>query len=274
MAAGCALLTRFDAVLIVPWLATYVAADCRGRRHKAGALVALLVVVLAFVAIQAGWNLYRFGSAVTTGAGHKSLLRASFSGDLAVSLPSNLFSANRSVFVFSPPLLLALVCFGRLISRFRSLAICIIGVALTNLVFFSKFLMWSATTSWGPRFLVPTVPLLLPVCLSDLRSRWRRLLTMGVLVAGALVQLVAVLRPYAATAIAEYWGEDAARPIAHPLKSEIVPQAMAIIEEGPDLWWMASPLTAAVGLVLVVLGAILGWLLVRNARSLQRTTAL
>ena len=78
-----------------------------------------------------------------------------------IGLYGNLLSPGKSVFLYAPPLILAL--FGSLpfISRHKWWALPFIGIPLLYLLVYSAKGVWYGGSSWGPRYLVPAVPLFL-----------------------------------------------------------------------------------------------------------------
>ena len=84
-----------------------------------------------------------------------------FRADLKLSLLANLISLSNSIFVFSPPLILFFFGIHSFFKRQRPMAVATIGIVVTGLVLYSKFTLWDAPGSWGPRFLVVLTPLML-----------------------------------------------------------------------------------------------------------------
>ena len=78
-----------------------------------------------------------------------------------IGLYGNLLSPGKSVFLYAPPLILAL--FGSLpfIARHKWWALPFIGIPLLYLLIYSAKGVWYGGSSWGPRYLVPAVPFLL-----------------------------------------------------------------------------------------------------------------
>ncbi|MBM4310162.1 MAG: hypothetical protein FJ119_04345 [Deltaproteobacteria bacterium] len=146
-----------------------------GRNSWITALSAyLLPVVVAGMGLLL-LNYYLFGGFFKTG--YHTAYDQGFSTPLLRGLYSNLLSANSSIFIFAPPLIIA--CFGWVyfFKNQRLLCLLMISVFLTYLVMYSKW--WVTTGGWclGPRFLLPTLPLLmLPLAeLCAQRGRLRRI---------------------------------------------------------------------------------------------------
>lgn len=141
-----------------------------------------LVLVLAY-------NTLRFGNPSMTGRGsvpHPLL------GNPLVGFAGLTISPAKSVFLYSPPLVLALLGLRRLMSRvpdrFAPVVACLI--LHVGLISFLKF--WAGEWAWGPRYLVASLPLAcigLPYGWSSRKRPWRVSLMCG---AGFVVQLLAV----------------------------------------------------------------------------------
>lgn len=114
----------------------------------------------------------------------------SFDTPIFKGLYGFLFSPGKSVFIFAPPLILALAGLGALWRRDRSLATLAMLLPLANLFFFAKYSQWEGGYCVGPRYLVPGLVLLclgLGPALARDSARIKALATV-LLVSGALVQ--------------------------------------------------------------------------------------
>jgi hypothetical protein len=75
-----------------------------------------------------------------------------------------LFSPGKSIFLYAPPLILSLVFFPRFWRRERRLAEAMLLATGIALLFYGSWWAWHGGWCWGPRFLVPLIPLwVLPV---------------------------------------------------------------------------------------------------------------
>jgi len=121
-----------------------------------------------------------------------------FSYPLIAGLYGFLFSPMRSIFLFSPPLLGALIVWPRFIRERRRPAIFILSITLVFLLIYSKWFGWHGGYAWGPRYLVSVTGfMLIPLAyLIEDFSKLKRLgkLTVSALcVAGVYVQLLPTL---------------------------------------------------------------------------------
>lgn len=84
-----------------------------------------------------------------------------------------LLSPGKGLFIYSPALFLALPGLFALWRRKRAVAGFITGVAVAYLLLYSGYEMWYGGLCWGPRFLVPIIPLLMiPVTETLTSRRW------------------------------------------------------------------------------------------------------
>ena len=141
---------------------------------------------------------YRFGAWFSTGYTE----RETFTNPLLSGLGDLLFSADESIFVFSPLLILAAIGLPLSWRRARSQTLLLVGLIIVHLLLFAGWYDWRGGLAWGPRFLVPLTPcLLLPMLplMHDwlfIRRRWRRVLLIGLATLSIGVQIVGVLTPY------------------------------------------------------------------------------
>lgn len=260
-------LTRTELVLVVPCALVYLVVALRRRRGPViPALTALTVPLLCGAGLWLGWNLLRFGHPLETGSIHQSHPARWFQvGFLAESVPAQVVSLQRSLLVYSPPLLLALAAWPHLIKRRPRIGLLCGASALALFGFYSSFRMWDAHASWGPRFLVPLTPLLLlPLAswLSGARGRQRAAVGLGLV--GLLVQIAVVVPGYLHADVARYWG-DGVRLADLYRKTDLVPQLTALLAGRTDLWWLSGPWSLATG------GLLLGVMLFAATMLLARS---
>jgi hypothetical protein len=266
--AGFAFLTRYELLFVLPWLVLFVLlGGLPSARRRGTFLLAIIGSFSVSMALLMGWNHYRFGSVLDTGAWHQKMLGASFGADLSLSLPANLFSLSSSVFVYSPPLFLAFFGTREFFSRHRAVAVTTFGISVTGLILYSKFSFWDASGSWGPRFLVVLTPfMLLAVAVFRQDTIWRRALALFVSVIGFAVQLIPALVPYQHAAVARHFA-DLPSLQRYYTTTEITPHLQALAAGEIELWWLRSPFLGAIGVCLILLQVSLGRRLFQKVRS-------
>lgn len=137
-----------------------------------------------------------------------------FSTALGFGLHGLLFDPGRSIFVFNPLTVLGVVGLGVLLMRDRPVAVLFLVLIVPRVFFFAKWSAWGGGWAWGPRFLLPAVPLLVLAAVELLRVWDRRsvlgLVTRGVAVvlacASVVVNILSVRVPY------EQWFQALATP--------------------------------------------------------------
>ncbi len=149
-------LTRVQAAVMLPALVAYAwwaaGAERRIARAAAFAGVAALGPLLF-----AAWNLYRFGALTEVGYTHFD----HFSFDLLEASYGHLFSVGRSLFIYSPPVALALLGWPEVLRRHRAEGLLVLGACGGLFVLYASWSAWHGAWCFGNRYLLPTVPLLL-----------------------------------------------------------------------------------------------------------------
>jgi len=207
LALGLAALTRLDSLLYAPpVLAAAWAWAPPGRRR--GAVTLLALPVLGALAAIGWYNAARFGSPLQSGYGRGALGEAM---DLVTqrSWPSvaegawNLLASPGKGLIFYAPLtLLAPWGAWRLWRAGHGGAVALLGaLCLTDWLAHANVLIrWLGGWAWGPRFLVPIVPLLVLLAggllVGPRRPRGARPAVAVLALAGLLVQVPAVLADY------------------------------------------------------------------------------
>ena len=159
-ALGLACAARYDCALMVPWVVVVLLARIWPSRRWS-AVVAVGAALALCAAVLMAWNVHRFGSPWDTGGYHQSLKHLLRFDSLPEAMAFNLLSFNQGLLFFNPPLIVAMVGLGALWRHQRSLLVAIAGAGVVSWVFYSAFVFWNVTVGWGPRFLMPMVPLLL-----------------------------------------------------------------------------------------------------------------
>jgi hypothetical protein len=185
-------------VVALPGAFVFAAWPSRRDLRALGRLAGLgLVGLLPLLAIIFAYNKVRWGSAFSSGydTSGKVFGETPWAGFWGLFL-----SPNKSVFVYSPPLLLTLLYGPRLLGRWRQGVRAAAATLAPIVAVYCFFLFWAGDYAWGPRYLVFAVPVLLvpaAFLLDDVRSwarPWaRRAAHAGVALVIALGFLVQVL---------------------------------------------------------------------------------
>jgi hypothetical protein len=140
------------------------------RRNWRALLLVASVSVAASVplgAIYLYYNYLRWGSIFSTGYG------IAFAGT-GVSTPVGVLhesplvglfgmflSPGKSIFLYSPPLLVALLGFPRFVRRFRHVAVAMLLTVLPGLYVHAQMISWAGDYAWGPRYMTFALGVLL-----------------------------------------------------------------------------------------------------------------
>ncbi len=145
----------------LPSAALYLFVHLRARRPELLSGVGWAALGLApGLLASALYNYVRWGA--ITNSGYGGAVTAGFwRENVFFGLWGQLFSPGRSVFLFSPPLVLALLGFRRLITRRPHLALAMGLVLGPVILLYARYLFWSGDWGWGPRYLVFAVPVLM-----------------------------------------------------------------------------------------------------------------
>ena len=140
------------------------------RRNWRALLLVASVSLAASVplgAIYLYYNYLRWGSIFSTGYG------IAFAGT-GVSTPVGILhefplvglfgmflSPGKSIFLYSPPLLIALLGFPRFVKRFRHVALAMLLTVLPGLYVHAQMISWAGDYAWGPRYITFALPVML-----------------------------------------------------------------------------------------------------------------
>lgn len=138
------------------------------------------------------YNWLRFGSPLDSGYGAEA---SAYTTALRTGLEGLVLSPGKGLFWYDPPLLLALigaVWFGR---RHPGLALVVLGMLAGMLLLYGRYYVWWGGGVWGPRFLVPLLPLALLPAAEVVERAWagRRWAVASVAAAGVLGLIVTAL---------------------------------------------------------------------------------
>ncbi|MBL8153189.1 MAG: hypothetical protein JNM70_03320 [Anaerolineae bacterium] len=186
------------AMLFLGWI-MLEAARRRDRLMDVFRDVLALLIPCGIALVGIGlYNAARFGSPLTTGYGFDT--GEGFTTPLLTGLFGLTISPFRGLFWYSPALLLALP--GGLMLRRRDgrLAALLLALCGVQLILFALWSSWEGGVVWGPRFLLPIVPLLALLLAPLIEAAWTRpglliviaglgLLSLAISLLGALVDI-------------------------------------------------------------------------------------
>ncbi|MGC8878671.1 MAG: glycosyltransferase family 39 protein [Anaerolineae bacterium] len=233
-----------------------------------GAFVLPLATGAVLLAI---YNTSRYGNPLDTGY----LAEERFDGDWLQGIVGLLVSPGRGLFLYAPILLLALPAAPAFYRRFRSTAVFAYAIVLGHVLLYSKWFMWHGGYAWGPRFMVPAVPFLVLGILPAIEWAQRSVRWQGVLIALVILSgLVQVLGLSVHFELFQTRLLDTGLPLFAPITffdprySPLIGQLEFLRVEHLDFVWVAQS-QVNWGLLILLLGgsALMGWLLLRTART-------
>lgn len=188
-ALGGAVLVKPVALAVTPVFALYALARAKGRWQ---ALVGVGGPLGAAIVVTALYNQLRFGSPFDTGY-------RTAAWDVApwVGLGGLLLSPGKGLLWYCPALAAGLGGFSGLARRHGRVAALLGGVAAAYLLVHALYNHWHGGGAWGPRLIVPVVPLLIfpsaDMFSHPPRRAWAQLGLALLLATSAVLQLPAVL---------------------------------------------------------------------------------
>jgi uncharacterized protein (DUF3820 family) len=245
-------------------------------------LIVFVLPATLCLAGQLGLNQYRYDSPFLTGyEGDHGFPTIIYDGSPGWSIPwwvgvqGFLFTPGKSVFLFSPPLILAALAWRKFGQRRIAELLLISGLCLAWLAFYAKWWAWHGDASWGPRYMVPLVALAsLPLAeaLSWWQSRGRgfKITVLAILALGLGVQILGIYVPFG-----EYFGRTVnLKDYSNQYLLHYVPHFspimghIGLIMKGfkPDFYLLGGSLmniiligmAATLGLLLAALGTVKG----------------
>lgn len=158
-ALGALVLVKLVHVALLPLFLIYVWAALRakpGAGRKTAIYAGPIVACVAFVGVA---NLVRFGSPFESGYGAEAYQFVLT--QVPRTILSLLFSLDRGLLIFSPILVLGLLGWPQFIRRYPREALLCGSIVGCELLMAAGWYVWSGAWSWGPRLLVPILPLVL-----------------------------------------------------------------------------------------------------------------
>jgi len=154
------------------------------------ALYGLPIAAVALALLAFNWQ--RFGDPFQFGYSE------TFDGSLLAGLAGFLGSADRSIFLFAPPLIALFWGFPPFVRRHGALGWRLLAIAAFTLLLYALWPVFWGGPVWGPRYVLPVLPLLMLLTMPAVERawqergwpRWAMLLLAGL---GVAIQLPGVL---------------------------------------------------------------------------------
>ena len=154
---GFAFITKSVCAVVFPMLVGYLLFSAPARRVLPDLVLCFGMPVMVFVGIQGWHNFIRYDSFFEFGYSF-GWDHLGFSTPISVGLWGLLLSPGKSLFLYSPVILLGLFSFRRFLDTRKNEALLFLGIILAFIVPHASWWAWSGDRSWGPRFLLPIIP--------------------------------------------------------------------------------------------------------------------
>lgn len=153
LACGGLILFRISEIILLIPLLLYLTLISFDRKPNYWP-IPVGVPILAAIILTGIYNWLRFGSILSTG-----YLEVAWDGPLIFGLYGLLLSTGKGILFYAPILFLLPIGLTLFTRQFRAEAWMIIGVGLLILGIYAPYNYWTGGWNWGPRFLLPVVPL-------------------------------------------------------------------------------------------------------------------
>ncbi len=206
LAFGGAVATKQSTLIALPGLLLALWPSIRALSRRT-ALQAGAAALAGFMAVMIPAHLYYRTTLTGIPAFARNVVEYSRAPELALSEPEQMIrralamtvSPGKGVLIYSPTLLLALAGLGRLFRTYPWLAGGLTTFAMLHVIGYSRQIIWWGGLNWGPRYMLPMVPVAMvaaaPAVDSLLRQprRWGLSVLAGLALLALLPQLAGVL---------------------------------------------------------------------------------
>jgi hypothetical protein len=163
---GCILaglyLIKISNVIFGIIIGLYVAYDLKKQNCERNAGILFLCISILPLAGVLYLNWYRFGTVFNFGYGEE---QKQFSTPMMTGLCGLLFSPSKSLFIFSPLIVLGFLGIKSFFVKHRLMAVIILSLAIVDVVFYARWHDWPGGWAWGPRLIVPVIIIMHLFCI-------------------------------------------------------------------------------------------------------------
>jgi hypothetical protein len=192
VALGLAVFTRERSVIMIPPFILYIYL-CRRRVLWRGWLAFFApLAVFGFVIGAINWT--RYGSPLTFG--FSALQHTTFTTPIILGLYGLLISPGKGLVLYNPIAWAGFIGLAIMFRTRRKEAILFALIVLAELLFFATYEFWTGGWNWGPRYIMPVLPLLVLAAGEWVHvkpTRLRKTILIALCVIGFVLNLPAVL---------------------------------------------------------------------------------
>jgi hypothetical protein len=178
-------------VVLAACIADVVPVSARTIRSRLTSRVVLTIGALIAIGLGGvlAYNAYKFGNPFDTGRG---TVPHPLVGNPAVGLAGLFFSPAKSILLYCPPYIAALLGLRRLLQRDRARYAPVAACLVIHIAMVATLKFWAGEWAWGPRYLIASLPLAcIGLPFAAVSTRQSRLVA-GLCALGLGVQLLAI----------------------------------------------------------------------------------
>ncbi len=263
------LLSKFTFGLFLPlffWLKFRFDSAPLFRRRLASWVGFLVPQAIAAIFLMV-WNWLRYGDPLNTGY----LPQESFSAVWWQGVSGLTISPGKGLLWFAPVFMILPAVWPRFHRRHREVSLLIAALSTGTVLLFGKWFMWHGGDCWGPRFLIPLLPLLAIPLAEAFQDRKLRALVWALAIAGFVIQLPGVFVPFGLhREILESKGVPLYAPESffNPSLSPLVLSWAALKPENFNFIWKTGGKVDLLSLSILTLNCILAlWVLLKGDQA-------
>jgi 4-amino-4-deoxy-L-arabinose transferase-like glycosyltransferase len=160
-------------------------------------LVGILTPIFITILLFFWYNYYRYGNIFITGYEVDFYNSRIFINTFLVNIYGLLFSPGKGLFWYSPPVLLSVFAYILFWKQHRWLCLFCLVIIILHFLIYSSWVAWEGGWCWGPRNLVPIIPILiLPIGYLLQKYRWSIYPAVALLLYGITIQFLGISFPF------------------------------------------------------------------------------
>jgi hypothetical protein len=189
---GLAGLVRDHTIIILPAFALYLLFEKNGL--KAAAI--FVISYMAVFSLELAVNILRFGGPFQTGYGNAVKIASTSGNKFFSGIYYYWLSSGKGFFLYNIPLIAGLFAWRSLREKRPGEFRLLVSIIAVYAVYFAFFFKRGSIFCWGPRYLLPIVPVFILLMEGMFKKRALVIVLAALAVTGALVQLPAILVNY------------------------------------------------------------------------------
>ena len=187
------ILTKAILLIFIPFFVLYLLLTAQTDKNKKllPTISSFMIPIIVFGFLVAFLNYYRYSSIFDFGYGKEMRM---FVNPVPTGIFNFLFNPDKSLFLFAPVMVLSPYAFWKFTKRHKEEGILIILMVITNLLIYSAWWAWEGGDSWGPRFLLPMIPVSIIPFATIVHQRFLKTAVILLFVAGFFVNSLSILQ--------------------------------------------------------------------------------